>query len=174
MSKRGSLIIILLLAFVIVACKQIEKAPEVQPISTTGTVNLSIQTSEEVQQEMERRAQQQAEQAQKESSILTAAIPVLEVTSPTEGQELSGGKVTIKASVSNFDLVDYTTHKTATAGEGHLHFFIDGGRYAFTYFPSYTYTDVKPGEHEITVILVNSDHTNLKPSIEKKVKFMMS
>lgn len=155
MSKK-LLMLLLAMCLLFVACQrqpQFVKVPE-----TTGTVG-------EVHIEIQQPPAGQAVNT-------NIGTPTLEILSPTEGEILTGGTVTVQVKVSNFNLVDYTKSKTAVPGEGHLHFFLDGGQYSFTYFPRYTYTNVANGEHEITVMLVSSDHTNVKGA-EKKVKFVM-
>jgi len=97
----------------------------------------------------------------------------------------TGSKVTFTVKPSNFKINAANVGKKPTAGEGHLHFSMDGGKYDFpkysgangklaaalgvagTYSPSVlptiTYRNLPEGKHTLTVFLVKNDHSNLGP-----------
>jgi hypothetical protein len=71
----------------------------------------------------------------------------------------------------------------AAAGEGHLHYYLDidaptvqgqpaipaSGIWTHEVSTNYTFKDVAPGAHTISVELVNNDHTPLNPPVVQKI-----
>ena len=157
MSKR-SLLLILVISILLISCqKQDTKFVKVlESTNTVGEVHIEIQKAPVGQ-----------------AINLDSTKPKLDITSPTEGEILRGGTVTVKVKAEGIDVVDYSKNLKLTPGQGHFHFFIDQGNYIYSYFPSYTYTNVPTGEHEVEVFLANNDHTNLNPPVVAKVKFVM-
>ena len=98
------------------------------------------------------------------------------ITSPEEGANITTGNVTVSVNVTNFTLVEPTGQPNAP-GEGHLHYYLDAvvptnasapaipetGGYAISTNTSYTWEDVPSGEHNLSVQLVNNDHTPVIP-----------
>lgn len=102
-------------------------------------------------------------------------------TSPAAGATLSGA-VTARVAVEGFTLSGASVGRAARAGEGHLHFSLDGGRYDFPRYsgangrlaaklgvagryspsvtPSITYSNLPAGPHTLRVSLANNDHTD--------------
>jgi plastocyanin len=80
--------------------------------------------------------------------------------------------------VTNFNIVDKQGQSNA-AGEGHLHFYLDvdapttpgqpaiptSGVWAHVASNSFTFTNVAAGMHNISVELVNNNHTPLDPPV---------
>ncbi|MCM2464918.1 fasciclin domain-containing protein [Methanoculleus oceani] len=98
------------------------------------------------------------------------------ITSPEEGASIAAGNVTVSVNVTNFTLVEPTGQANAP-GEGHLHYYLDApvptnasapaipetGGYVVSANTSYTWENVTAGEHNLSVQLVNNDHTPLIP-----------
>ncbi len=85
--------------------------------------------------------------------------------SPEEGS-MNGTSVTIKLSPINFKVVAPGAVKS---GEGHFHYFLDGGTYVALADTVLTLDKLSVGEHSLRVTLQNSDHSDL--NVEKTLKF---
>ncbi|MCK8519591.1 fasciclin domain-containing protein [Methanoculleus sp. 7T] len=100
------------------------------------------------------------------------------IASPEEGASVAAGNVTVSVNVTNFTLVEPTGQPNAP-GEGHLHYYLDAvvptnasapaipetGGYVVSTNTSYTWENVTPGAHNLSVQLVNNDHTPLIPLV---------
>ena len=98
------------------------------------------------------------------------------ITSPEEGANVTAGNVTVAVNLTNFTLVEPTGQPNAP-GEGHLHYYLDAlvptnasapaipetGGYVVSTNTSYTWENVTAGEHNLSVQVVNNDHTPLIP-----------
>jgi len=98
------------------------------------------------------------------------------ITSPEEGANITPGNVTVSVNVTNFTLVEPTGQPNAPS-EGHLHYYLDAplptnasapaipeaGGYAISTNTSYTWENMTPGAHNLSVQLVNNDHTPVIP-----------
>ncbi len=98
------------------------------------------------------------------------------IVEPVEGASVTAGNVTVSVNVTNFTLIEPTGQPNA-AGEGHLHYYLDApvptnasapaipetGDYVVSANTSYTWENVTAGEHNLSVQLVNNDHTPLIP-----------
>lgn len=94
---------------------------------------------------------------------------------------LPPGNVTVNLVVTNFNLVD-KIGQANIPGEGHIAYYLDvtapttagqpaltdTGTYAETNKTSYTWQNVAPGMHLLSVQLVNNDSTPLNPSTVSK------
>ena len=117
----------------------------------------------------------------KESGAVKAPGATVKITTPSDGST-TGRKVTAHVTLSNFQLAPAQVGKKAVAGQGHLHFALDGGKFDFPKYsgangklaqqlgvegkyspsvtPTITYRNLPPGKHELEVYLANNDHTN--------------
>ncbi|MCK9277687.1 MAG: cupredoxin domain-containing protein [Methanoculleus sp.] len=98
------------------------------------------------------------------------------IVEPMEGAALLAGNVTVSVNLTNFTLVEPAGQPNAP-GEGHLHYYLDAlvptnasapaipetGGYVVSTNTSYTWENVTPGEHNLSVQVVNNDHTPLIP-----------
>ncbi|MCK9318133.1 MAG: fasciclin domain-containing protein, partial [Methanoculleus sp.] len=98
------------------------------------------------------------------------------IVEPMEGASVAAGNVTVSVNVTNFTLVEPTGQPNAP-GEGHLHYYLDAvvptnesepavpevGGYVISTNLTHTWENVTPGEHNLSVQLVNNDHTPLIP-----------
>jgi plastocyanin len=109
--------------------------------------------------------------------------PHVVITQPANGAVVPAGNVTVSVQVSNFNLAD-KLGQANVSHEGHIHYFLDvappttqgqpaippsGSVWKATPDTSYTFTDVTPGTHTISVELVNNDHTPLDPPVTASV-----
>ena len=98
------------------------------------------------------------------------------------------GPVVVKVSLNDFTINAASVGKAPVAGEGHLHFQMDGGKYDHPKYsgangdlavklhvdgkyspsvtPGITYTNLPKGEHTLKVFLVDNVHTDLGPMAE--------
>jgi len=98
------------------------------------------------------------------------------IVSPEANASVAAGNVTVEVNVTNFTLVEPTGQPNAP-GEGHLHYYLDApvptnesepaipptGGYVISTNLSHTWENVTAGEHNLSVQLVNNDHTPLIP-----------
>jgi uncharacterized protein DUF4399 len=110
--------------------------------------------------------------------------PSVSITMPSDGSEVTAGKVTVVASVANFEVVN-KLGQDPVPGEGHIHFYIDvkeipttpnkpaitddAKTYHAVATKSFTWDDVKPGKHRFAVQLVNNNHTPLSTAVTDEV-----
>jgi hypothetical protein len=109
------------------------------------------------------------------------------ITSPEEGANITAGNVTVSVNVTNFTLVEPTGQANAP-GEGHLHYYLDAvvptnasapaipetGGYVVSTNTSHTWENVTPGAHNLSVQLVNNDHTPIIPLAADMVNVTVS
>lgn len=114
--------------------------------------------------------------------IVTAALatfPSLNIISPIPNQNIVSDKVTVGLSVPNFKLTDYKTYVKPTYGQGHIHLWLDqttptkASAIKIT-APTYTFENVKPGNHILVAELVANDHSSLNPKMVTSVSFKTS
>jgi hypothetical protein len=111
----------------------------------------------------------------------------VEFTAPQDGAA-TASTVTARVRVTGVRLAPKAMGEAARAGEGHLHFSLDGGRYDRPEYsgangrlaqrlgvqgryspataPTITYTNLPPGEHTLEVRVANNDHTNTRAAAE--------
>jgi outer membrane protein assembly factor BamB len=111
-----------------------------------------------------------------------STAPSIKVVNPIDGSTAAAGDLTVTAEPINFKLADPSGNANA-AGQGHIHYFLDvnapttqgqpavtaAGTYAATAATSYTWKNVPPGKHTLSVELVNNDHTPLNPPVVQKI-----
>jgi plastocyanin len=117
----------------------------------------------------------------------TPASPQLSIISPQNGAVIPSGNVPVTIQISNFNIVD-KQGQAKVAGEGHVHFYLDvspipsdpakpaipadkNAAWAHVSGTSYTFTNVSPGMHTVTVQLANNDHTPVIPLVTQSVMF---
>lgn len=113
--------------------------------------------------------------------------PAIGITAPANRSTVPAGAVAVSVTVSNFNLIN-KLGTTNVLGEGHIHYYLDvvaptepgkpattsAGTYAATADTAYTWANVKPGTHTLSVELVNNDHTPLVPPVVAKVVIVVS
>ncbi len=108
------------------------------------------------------------------------AVPqaTLTISSPTKGASFPVGNVTVTVQVTNFNLVD-KKGQANVVGEGRIHYFLDTGAPTYPGRPAipasgvwadaastnYTFNNLTPGTHTMSVELVNNDDTPLVPPV---------
>ncbi|WP_221056348.1 fasciclin domain-containing protein [Methanoculleus chikugoensis] len=104
------------------------------------------------------------------------------IIEPMEGANVTAGNVTVSVNVTNFTLVEPTGQPNAP-GEGHLHYYLDApvptnasepaipptGGYVISTNLTHTWENVTAGAHNLSVQLVNNDHTPLIPLVADTV-----
>ncbi|MEN6517135.1 MAG: DUF4399 domain-containing protein [Methanospirillum sp.] len=119
----------------------------------------------------------------------TAGTPTIAISSPQNGEAVPAGNVTVTVRVTNFSIVD-KQGQASVAGQGHLHFYMDvtppsdpskpaiptdpNAAWAHVSGTTYTFTNVTPGSHTISVQLVNNDHTPISPITTASVTVTVS
>src|SRR3989344_422561 len=77
--------------------------------------------------------------------------PELSIVSPIDGTTVTGDSITVQASASNIKLVKPAG--AAVEVEGHFHAYLDGSNEQRGPGTSFTFLNVTPGQHTITVEL---------------------
>ena len=86
----------------------------------------------------------------------SGAAPMVSVLSPTAGT-IVPTTFTVAVSTSNFNI----------PAQGHIHVYLDSAsNYQFGNGPTFTFTNVAPGQHTIWAQLQNPDHSPLSPPVE--------
>ena len=112
------------------------------------------------------------------ANVTPTAKANVTITSPEEGAGFAAGNVTVAVNLTNFTLVEPTGQPNAP-GEGHLHYYLDApiptnasapaipetGGYVISTNTSHTWENVTPGAHNLSVQVVNNDHTPLIPLV---------
>lgn len=98
----------------------------------------------------------------------TGPAPEIAILEPKEGATV-GSTVTFKISPKNFKVVAPGAVKD---GEGHMHYFVDGGAYNALADTTFTLKDLAPGAHRVKITLQKGDHSDL--GVEKVVQFTVS
>lgn len=115
-------------------------------------------------------------------NVTSTAEANVTITSPEEGANVTAGNVTVSVNVTNFTRIEPAGQPNAP-GEGHLHYYLDApvptnasapaipetGGYIVSANTSYTWENVTAGEHNLSVQLVNNDHTPLIPLVFETV-----
>ncbi len=108
--------------------------------------------------------------------------PVIKITAPSGNIVPQIGKVIVTVEVTNFNIAD-KLGKDNAPNEGHIHYFLDvdaptnpgmpaipaSGVWAHVAATTYTFSNVGPGTHTISVELVNNNHIPLSPAVLAKV-----
>lgn len=114
-------------------------------------------------------------QAPKEAAApapVPSAAPDFEIVSPLDGASITGDSVTI--TLRPIGVAIKPAGGAVREDEGHFHITLDTGSYQPTGTTSRTYTGLSPGEHTITVELMNNDHSPRSPRVVKKVTFTVA
>ncbi len=102
--------------------------------------------------------------------------PVFFITSPASDSRLPAGPVEVVVFIENFQLMD-KIGQANVPGEGHIIYYLDvlppiftgvtataaGGTFVVSTARRYTWPDLRPGRHILSVQLVNNDNTPLRP-----------
>ncbi len=111
---------------------------------------------------------------------VAAQRPTLTITTPTDGSVIQGTAVTVSFQTSGITLrpssVPFTEAGTRPEanrpGEGHLHLTLDLQPVVVrTSSAPYTFTQVPPGEHQLTVEVTNNDHSPFTPPVVQQIRF---
>ncbi len=118
-----------------------------------------------------------------------STAPSVKITSPQDKATITGSNVTMTIQIANFAItpesMDMNTMQGIQnkAGSGHIHWFIDvpaptdtsrkaetaEGTWKMHDDTSYTFTNVQPGTHTLSVELVNNDMTPLSTPVYQTI-----
>ncbi|MDQ3699510.1 MAG: hypothetical protein M3442_01150 [Chloroflexota bacterium] len=108
------------------------------------------------------------------------AQPTLTVSSPANGTTITGPNVTVRFQTSGIQLTPTNVPiseagrrpEANRAGEGHVHFMMDVLPLVVWDRPdAYTFTNVPPGEHQLMVEIVQTDHGPLATPVAQTIRF---
>jgi hypothetical protein len=124
------------------------------------------------------------------ASKVTSPNAKVSFVAPKDGSS-QGTTVAATVKVTGFTLSPATVGQPAKAGQGHLHFALDNGKFDYPKYsgangqlaeklgvagkyspsvsPTITYKGLPKGKHKLEVYLANNDHTNAGP--EAKTEF---
>lgn len=94
--------------------------------------------------------------------------PDITITSPASGDHVTSD-FNLTVSPENFTFVDYNTHSTNEDGFGHYHVLIDGNYYALGTTNSTLVSGVPTGQHLLSVMLVQNDHSDREPMVVDEI-----
>jgi len=105
--------------------------------------------------------------------LLSAPLTIL---SPSSRQTIFGTQVTVQVSTPKHSLVDFKLHPRPVPGQGHLLLWLDQTTPGKTsavkaVSPSYTFANVKPGDHYLLVELVANNNASFSPPATASVTF---
>lgn len=102
-------------------------------------------------------------------------VPSFRVSAPSQGEiiKTDADSVDVTVTVSTTNLVVKNPSSKKVVGEGHFSISLDDNPAVLVYDKTYTFKEVVPGEHTITVELVNNDHTKYVPAQVKKATFLV-
>lgn len=87
--------------------------------------------------------------------------PSIQILSPAN-QSAVGSTVTLHVKVANFTLRPDLVGKAPTPGQGHYHIMVDGVYNNYSATTTGVARGLKPGRHQILVVLANNDHSLYK------------
>lgn len=87
-----------------------------------------------------------------------SGAPSIQILSPGN-QAMVAGTFALKVKVSNFILRPDLVGKAPTAGMGHYHILVDGVYNTYSATTTGVAMNLKPGRHQVMVILANNNHT---------------
>ena len=114
----------------------------------------------------------------KEMKFTVKAVKYFMIDSPKEGESYAEGNLTVKLSSKLYKIG--AVGGAVMAGEGHFHFFVDGGDYIPVASWEHVLSGLKPGKHTLKVQLMQNDHSPrmdygaVEPSSVIEVSFMIS
>ena len=114
-------------------------------------------------------AQKPASAPQSSAPQAAVAPPTIQLLTPKNGEVVPAGDV--KMSVQATGLKFVMPSKTNVAGEGHVHFALDGQPVKMSAQPDYTYPGVTPGKHTLVAELVQNDATSFSPPVRQEIGF---
>lgn len=106
-----------------------------------------------------------------------AVTTSLTISSPIKGQVVTSDTVTVNLATPGFKLVDYRTNTKPAYATGHIHLWLDQQSLTKAsaikiIAPTYTFQNVKPGNHILVAELVANDHSSLNPKIIAVTNFV--
>ncbi len=104
------------------------------------------------------------------ASAQPATPPTVKLTVPTEGASVPSGDVRMAVETTGLKFV--MPSNTVVAGEGHVHFTLDGKPSQMSASPEYVMKDVAPGSHTLKAELVQNDTTLFEPPVFEQITFI--
>jgi len=99
----------------------------------------------------------------------TGAAPTVKIVSPTDGDKIAGGTVTLKIEATGITLK--APGGTDKVGEGHLHVWLDNSEEAGYTQLTKEYKNVAAGKHTIVVEVRHNNHGKYNPEVKASVSF---
>lgn len=110
-------------------------------------------------------------------SLVSSAKPSFQVKGVSEGGIVYSDQLKVSVVAVNHALKDFRTNTQAKPGEGHIHLWLDtdasdpkAAVKSFTGEPV-VFDKLAPGDHTLTVQLVNNDHSPIQPEVKQVIKF---
>lgn len=100
----------------------------------------------------------------------SATLPTMKLTAPAANAEVPAGDVAVKVETTGLEFV--MPGAKLVAGQGHVHFTLDGGTTEMSAKPEYVFKDVKPGEHKLVAELVQNDAKPFDPPVKQEITFV--
>ncbi|KAF0209293.1 MAG: hypothetical protein FD171_18 [Actinobacteria bacterium] len=97
--------------------------------------------------------------------------PTVRITIPAGGAKVPAGTVTVAVETTGLEFV--MPGGTNVAGQGHVHFSLDGGPIVMSVEKEAELKDVAPGTHTLVAELVQNDTESFSPPIEQEIEFVV-
>jgi hypothetical protein len=117
------------------------------------------------------------EKATNSIALKSAEAPALRIVSPANGEILYSDQVKVSVTAFHHQLADFRQHTQATAGQGHIHVWLDTDpanpklAYKMINGEPAVFDKVPPGTHKLTVQLVGNDHKPITPAVKQELTF---
>lgn len=105
-----------------------------------------------------------------DASAAPAETPTLKLTVPEDGAKVPAGTVSVAVETTGLEFVMPSNKNVA--GQGHVHFSIDGGPIVMSVEPKTELKDVEPGKHKLVAELVQNNTESFDPPIEQEIEFI--
>jgi hypothetical protein len=103
-------------------------------------------------------------------SARPSSTATVKITSPPNGGSVNGPKVHVQVVLTGGRIVPVVS-KNIKPDEGHIHVKLDGATLTFNAGLEYDIPEVKPGNHQLEVEFVASDHAPFDPRVFSGITF---
>ena len=103
------------------------------------------------------------------SNAAPATAPTLVLTAPAASSEVPAGDVKMSVTITGIKFTEPSY--TNVAGQGHVHFTLDGEPLKMSVTPDYVYSGVAAGPHKLVAELVQNDTKPFSPPVKQEISF---
>jgi hypothetical protein len=104
-----------------------------------------------------------------DSSTAPVTAPTIVLVSPAADSAVPAGDISMSVKTTGLKFV--MPSNTNVAGQGHVHFTLDGQPFKMSVNPDYVYAGVASGPHTLKAELVQNDTKSFNPPVEQEITF---